>query len=51
MVLLRTSVPISVPNQLELRSLGEMTRVPKGTVNAACATVHTVFLLTVEVIR
>lgn len=51
MVLLRTSVTIPVTNQLELRSLGEITRVTNATVNAACATVHTVFLLAVEVRR
>jgi len=53
MVILRTAVTILVPNQLELMSLGEIrvTRVTNGTVNAACATVHTVFLLAVEVRR
>jgi len=51
MVILKTSVTILVPNQTELRSLGEITRVTNGTVNAACATVHTVFLLAVEVRR
>jgi len=49
MVILRASVTIRVPNQFELRSLGEITRVTNYTVNAACATVHTVFLLAVEV--
>jgi len=49
MVILRASVTILVPNQFELRSLGEITRVTNDTVNAACATVHTGFLLAVEV--